>query len=169
MLQFSEDVLDELDPKKFNTSEEGYRRLVPAASNCRKALLSSCILGVKTCENLKSVLLTENSSLKILDLSNNDLQDSGVDLLSAGLKSSHCRLQILRLSGCMITKTGCCSLASALSSNPSHLKELDLTYNHPGEAGVKLLCARLEDPQCALSTLRLEHGGENRIKPGLKK
>ncbi|KAL7853122.1 hypothetical protein SRHO_G00189070 [Serrasalmus rhombeus] len=169
MLEISDEVLDELDPKKFNTSEEGYRRLVPAVSNCRKALLSSCSLGVKCCENLKSVLLAENSSLKELDLSNNDLQDSGVELLSAGLKSSHCKLKILRLSGCMITETGCCTLASALSSNPSHLIELDLTYNHPGEAGVKLLCARLEDPQCALSTLRLEHGGETRMKPGLKK
>uniref|UniRef100_A0A3B4C4D8 B30.2/SPRY domain-containing protein n=1 Tax=Pygocentrus nattereri TaxID=42514 RepID=A0A3B4C4D8_PYGNA len=164
MLEISDEVLDELDPKKFNTSEEGYRRLVLAASHCRKALL-----GVKCCENLKSVLLAENSSLKELDLSNNDLQDSGVELLSAGLKSSHCKLKILRLSGCMITETGCCSLASALSSNPSHLIELDLTYNDPGEAGVKLLCARLEDPQCALSTLRLEHGGETRMKPGLKK
>ncbi|KAL7846200.1 hypothetical protein AOLI_G00243920 [Acnodon oligacanthus] len=169
MLQVSDEVLDELDPKKFNTSVEGYRRLVPAVSNCRKALLSSCSLGIKACENLKSVLLAENSSLIELDLSNNDLQDSGVDLLSAGLKSSHCKLQILRLSGYMVTETACCSLASALNSNPSHLKELDLTYNHPGEAGVKLLSARLGDPQCALSTLRVEHGGEIRIKPGLKK
>ncbi|KAI4903271.1 hypothetical protein NFI96_006851 [Prochilodus magdalenae] len=54
----------------------------------------------------------------------------------------------------MITVKGCSSLASALSANPSHLKELDLTYNYPGESGVKLLSARLEDPQCALNTLR---------------
>ncbi|KAL6480974.1 hypothetical protein MHYP_G00090540 [Metynnis hypsauchen] len=286
MLQFSEEVLDELDTKKFNTSVEGYRRLVPAVSSCRKALLtgcnlelshcetvcsaltsansslqeldlsnndlqdsvellsgglkssncklqilrlsgcslgeeacenltsvlltensslkelglsnndlqdsgveklcaglksshcklqilrlSLCKLGEKGCEHLKSVLLTENSSLKELDLSNNDLQDSGVEKLCAGLKSSHCKLQILRLSGCMITEVGCCFLASALSSNPSHLNELDLTYNHPGEdsPGVKQLSSRLKDPQCALKTLRLEHGGEMRIKPGLKK
>uniref|UniRef100_A0A3B1JEN1 SPRY-associated domain-containing protein n=1 Tax=Astyanax mexicanus TaxID=7994 RepID=A0A3B1JEN1_ASTMX len=115
--------------------------------------LASCNLGVKTCENLESVLNLENSSLKELDLSNNDLQDSGVELLSAGLKSSQCKLQILRLSGCMITDKGCCSLASALISNPSHLKELDLTYNHPGESGMKLLSARLEDQHCKLEKL----------------
>uniref|UniRef100_A0A3B1IVM0 Stonustoxin subunit beta-like n=1 Tax=Astyanax mexicanus TaxID=7994 RepID=A0A3B1IVM0_ASTMX len=69
----------------------------------------------------------------------------------------------------MITDKGCCSLASALISNPSHLKELDLTYNHPGESGVKLLSARLEDPHCKLEKLGVEHGGKIRIKPGLKK
>ncbi|KAI4872538.1 hypothetical protein NFI96_006252 [Prochilodus magdalenae] len=53
----------------------------------------------------------------------------------------------------MITEKGCSSLASALSSNPSHLKELDLTYNHPEESGVNLLSARLEDPYCLLDTL----------------
>ncbi|KAI4905162.1 hypothetical protein NFI96_024918 [Prochilodus magdalenae] len=130
--------------------------------------LALCNLDDKVCENLESVLKLENS-LKELDLSNNDLQDPGVKLLSAGLTSSHCKLEILSLSGCMITENGCSSLASALNSSQSHLKELDLTYNHPGETGVKLLSARLEDPHCTLDTLKLEHGGENRIKPGLKK
>uniref|UniRef100_A0A3B1JSH7 NACHT domain-containing protein n=1 Tax=Astyanax mexicanus TaxID=7994 RepID=A0A3B1JSH7_ASTMX len=110
---------------------------------------------LKMSEALGSIINLENSSLKELDLSNNDLQDSRVGLLSAGLKSSHCKLQILRLSGCMITEKGCSYLASALILNPFHLKELDLTYNHPGESGVKLLSARLEDPHCRLELLRL--------------
>uniref|UniRef100_A0AAY5EST4 SPRY-associated domain-containing protein n=1 Tax=Electrophorus electricus TaxID=8005 RepID=A0AAY5EST4_ELEEL len=64
-------------------------------------------------------------------------------------------LLFYRLSGCGLNEESCCSsLASALRSNPSHLKELDLTYNHPGESGVKLLSARLADPHCRLDTLR---------------
>ncbi|XP_049333079.1 NACHT, LRR and PYD domains-containing protein 14-like isoform X2 [Astyanax mexicanus] len=165
----SEEELDEFNLSKYDPSEECFLRLLPVVKISRRAVLASCNIGVKTCENLESVLNLENSSLKELDLSNNDLQDSGVELLSVGLKSSHCKLQILRLSGCMITEKGCCALASALISNPSHLKVLDLTYNHPGESGVKLLSDRLEDPHCTLEKLRLEHGGKIRMKPGLKK
>lgn len=57
----------------------------------------------------------------------------------------------------MITEEGCVSLGSALSSKSSHLRELDLRYNQPGELGVKLLSAALEDPQWSLDTLR--YGG----------
>ena len=63
---------------------------------------------------------------------------------------------IFRLSGCLVTEEGCASLASALRSNPSHLRELDLSYNRPGDSGVKLLSAVLEDPHCSLDTLRYE-------------
>ncbi|CAL8376061.1 unnamed protein product [Arctogadus glacialis] len=69
----------------------------------------------------------------------------------------------------MVTQEGCASLASALSSNPSHLRELDLSYNHPGDSGVALLSAGLEDPRWRLDTLSVEHGGVWRMKPGLKK
>ncbi|XP_036942733.1 protein NLRC3-like [Acanthopagrus latus] len=139
--------------------------------NCKleSLRLADCNLSKKSCEALSAFLSTQSSSLRVLDLMNNDLQDSGVKLLSSGLKSPHCRLVSLRLSGCLITLEGCVSLASALSFNPFHLRELDLTYNHPGDSGVKELSVRLEDSQCRLDTLRLEHGGEQRLKPGLKK
>ncbi|XP_030212969.1 NLR family CARD domain-containing protein 3-like, partial [Gadus morhua] len=131
--------------------------------------LNGCHLSERCCEALASVLSSNSSSLRELDLSTNDLQDSGVKLLSAGLGSPHCTLETLRLSGCLITQEGCASLASALSSNPSHLRVLDLSYNHPGDSGVKLLSAGLEDPRWRLDTLSVEHGGVWRLKPALKK
>uniref|UniRef100_A0A3Q2UIC4 Uncharacterized protein n=1 Tax=Fundulus heteroclitus TaxID=8078 RepID=A0A3Q2UIC4_FUNHE len=63
-------------------------------------------------------------------------------------------LCVCSLSGCLVSEEGCASLKSALSSNPSHLKELDLRYNHPGDSGVKLLSAGLKDPRWRLEALR---------------
>ncbi|KAI4878319.1 hypothetical protein NFI96_009004 [Prochilodus magdalenae] len=165
----SEEDLDEFDLRKYDPSEECLLRMLPVIKASRKAILAGCNLTTTACEKLSSALQTPNSFLKELDLSNNDLQDSGVELLSAGLKSSHCKVETLRLSGCMITYVGCSSLASALKSNPSHLRELDLSYNHPGESGVKQLIDLLEDPHCALEKLQLDHRGEIRIKPGVQK
>uniref|UniRef100_A0A8C5FR28 SPRY-associated domain-containing protein n=1 Tax=Gadus morhua TaxID=8049 RepID=A0A8C5FR28_GADMO len=117
-------------------------------------MMNGCHLSERCCEALASVLSSNSSSLTELDLSTNDLQDSGVKLLSAGLGSPHCTLETLRLSGCLVTQEGCDFLASALSSNPSHLRELDLSYNHPGDSGAALLSAGLEDPLWRLDTLR---------------
>nr|WPK86719.1 NLRC3-like protein 139 [Sebastes schlegelii] len=153
MLQMSEEVLDELDLKKYNTSEEGRRRLIPAVRNCRKALLSGCGLSDTHCEVVASALKSNPSHLRELDLSDNYLQASGVNLLSAGLESPNCRLESLRLIDCKLSEISCASLASALKSNPYHLIELDLSNNDLQETGVKL-CGFLESPHCRLKTLR---------------
>ncbi|XP_036418220.1 NLR family CARD domain-containing protein 3-like [Colossoma macropomum] len=165
--------LKELDLSNNDLKETGVELLSAGLRNSHCNLetlkLAICNLTRKTCKNLAEALQSVNSSLKDLDLSNNDLQDSGVELLTAGLKNSHCTLDILRLSGCMITDVGCSSLASALKLNPSHLRELDLTYNHPGKSGLKLLSDLLQDPYCTLEKLKVDHAGKIRMKPGLKK
>ncbi|KAL4008328.1 hypothetical protein ACER0C_002180 [Sarotherodon galilaeus] len=167
MLQMSEEVLDEFDLQKYNTSERGRQRLIPAVRNCRKARLSHCDLSERSCEAIFSGLSSQSSNLRELDLSNNNLKDSGVKLLSKGM--THGTLETLSLSGCLITEEGCTSLASALSSNPSHLRELDLSYNHPGDSGMKLLSAGLKDPGWRLDTLRVEPAGVQWLRPGLRK
>ncbi|XP_034151335.1 NLR family CARD domain-containing protein 3-like [Esox lucius] len=227
VLLTSEGEIDVFDLKKYSTSEKGLLGLLPVVKTCRTALLSGCGIteegcaslvttlksnpshlkeldlsnnqpedsGVKKlsaliedpqcrletlrlsgcgiteegCASLVSALNSNPSHLKELDLSYNDLKDTGVEKLSVLLKDPQCRLETLRLSGCLVTKEGCASLVSALKSNPSHLKELDLSYNHPGDLGVRLLSAGLEDPHWRLEKLNMHHGGEWRLKSGPKK
>ncbi|XP_054472287.1 protein NLRC3-like [Anoplopoma fimbria] len=161
ILLSSQKDLDVFDLKKFSASEDGLLRLLPVVKASKTALLGGCKLSRKSCEALASAFITKNCSLTELDLSNNDLQDSGVKMLSAGLRSPHCRLEVLKLSGCQVTEKGCTFLASALMSNPSHLRELDLSFNHPEDSGVKLL----NDPDWKLETLKIDHCGKCRLKP----
>ncbi|KAK6291490.1 hypothetical protein J4Q44_G00382560 [Coregonus suidteri] len=165
--------LRELDLSNNDLKDSGVKLLSAGLGNPHCKLetlrLSGCLVTEEGCASLVSALKSNPSHLRELALSNNDLKDSGVKLLSAGLGNPHCKLETLRLSGCLVTEEGCASLVSALKSNPSHLRELDLSYNHPGDSGVRLLSAGLEDPHCRLEKLNVEHGGEYTMKPGLRK
>ncbi|XP_078124809.1 LOW QUALITY PROTEIN: uncharacterized protein LOC144529551 [Sander vitreus] len=155
ILLSSEEELDVFDLKKYSASEETLLRLLPVVKASNKALLSGCKLSERSYEALSSVISSQSSSLRELDLSNNDLQDSGVKQLSAGLKSPHCRLETLRLSGCNLSETSCEALSSFLISQSSSLEELDLSNNDLQDSGVKQLSAGLKSPHCRLETLRL--------------
>ncbi|XP_029292441.1 uncharacterized protein LOC115011403 isoform X3 [Cottoperca gobio] len=171
VLLTSDEKLDVFDLKKYLKSETVLLGMLPVVKVSQVALLSWCELSEESCRGLSSSVLSSPScNLKELDLSHNDLQDSGVQMLADGLQSPYCKLDILKLSGCQVTENGCKFLASALmSKTTSSLKQLDLSYNHPGANGMRLLSDIAADPNRSLKTLCLDHCGAHRIKPGLKK
>ncbi|XP_073719059.1 protein NLRC3 [Misgurnus anguillicaudatus] len=68
-----------------------------------------------------------------------------------------CESRSVQLSSCNITAEGCAVLASALRSNPSRLRELNLAGNNLGDSGVNLISAVLENPDCKLEKLKISH------------
>ncbi|XP_059210215.1 protein NLRC3-like isoform X2 [Centropristis striata] len=169
MLQVSKNDLDVLNLKNFNTSDEGRRRLIPAVRVSRTAILADCKVTEEWVKYLAFGLNFPYLPLRHLDLSNNDLKDSGVKLFCGGLSSQCCRLETLSLSGCQVTEDGCAPLVSALQSNPSHLIEMDLSYNNLGDSGKKMLTELREDPKYKLRNLKVDHDGSQRMTPGFKK
>ncbi|XP_023817763.1 NACHT, LRR and PYD domains-containing protein 12-like [Oryzias latipes] len=156
ILLSSEEDLEEFELQKYSGLEEALLRLLPVIKASNKALLRECNLSERSCAALSSVLSSQSSRLRVLDLSFNNLQDLGVELLSAGLESPDCKLETLRLTDCSLSEISCVVLRSSLKKNPSNLTELDLSENkNLQDSGFLHLCGFLESPDCRLQTLRL--------------
>ncbi|XP_034072326.1 protein NLRC3-like isoform X4 [Gymnodraco acuticeps] len=151
--------LRDLDLSQNPLKDPGVERLSSGlkSPNCRlEALrLSGCRLSKISCSALISALKS-NLHLRDLDLSQNALKDSG-ELLRDLLEGPDCRLQTLRLWGCSLTEISCSALASALKSDSSHLRDLDLSQNALKDPGVELLSSGLQSPNCRLEALRLRN------------
>ncbi|KAG5277777.1 hypothetical protein AALO_G00091270 [Alosa alosa] len=116
--------------------------------NCKleELQLMRCNLTEKSCSHLASALTSHSSSLRLLDLSDNDLLDSGF-----GLNIMFCTW----LTNCKLTEKSCSYLVSALTSHSSSLRQLNLRANNLRKSTVEQLSALVEDPHCKLEKLEL--------------
>ncbi|KAL7853399.1 hypothetical protein AOLI_G00202430 [Acnodon oligacanthus] len=150
-----QEELEVFDLKKFIRSDECLKKLLPVVETAKIALLNDCELTETSYSALVKPLSSESSKLIELDLSNNDLLDSGLKLLSAGLSCEICKLEELRINNCGLTEASCEVMATIFSSEHSTLKSLELSKNKLQDSGVQLLSAGLEKPQVKLESLRL--------------
>ncbi|XP_051991766.1 NACHT, LRR and PYD domains-containing protein 3-like isoform X3 [Xyrauchen texanus] len=101
------------------------------------------------------VLLTSEQKMDTFDLKQfigaQNKADEVLQYLLPVIKES----RSVQLSVCGVTDEGCVALTSALTSNPSHLKELNLSDNKLRDSGVKLLSDGLKNPHCKLEKLEL--------------
>ncbi|XP_059411534.1 NACHT, LRR and PYD domains-containing protein 1b allele 2-like isoform X5 [Carassius carassius] len=157
VLLTSEQKMDEFNLKQFigaqNTADEVLQKLLPVIKESRLVQLYDCGVTDEGCAALASALRSNPSQLRVLNLSANKLGASSVNLLSDLLKDPHSKLKILWLSDCGVTDEGCAALGLALRSNPSHLRELNLTGNKLGPSGVNLFSNLKDDPHYKLETL----------------
>ncbi|XP_026135193.1 NACHT, LRR and PYD domains-containing protein 14-like [Carassius auratus] len=135
--------------------------------------LKNCGVTEASCVYMSKALSLNPSHLKVLDLSWNNIGDSGVKHLCAAVVKIHCALETIRLDKCGMTERSCTALASALSSKTCSLTHLDLSINDLQDSGVKKLSAGLQNPHCTLEKLRLSkcnitHEGVTALTEALK-
>ncbi|KAM7393587.1 hypothetical protein PAMP_020446 [Pampus punctatissimus] len=139
-------------------------------SQLTKLEMYHCGLTQLSCASIGETLKLEHSSLVELNLSNNNLEDSGFALICAGMYA-WCRLEKLNISRCGITDVSSFYLAKVLCSvsqlysglmqqtewQAVELKDLDLSMNCITDKGVKDIAAGLKNPYSHLKTLNLSH------------
>uniref|UniRef100_A0A3Q3NEN6 NACHT domain-containing protein n=1 Tax=Mastacembelus armatus TaxID=205130 RepID=A0A3Q3NEN6_9TELE len=154
--------LRELDLSANEFQEAGVKVL--CAGLCSPHCKLETLRSELSCTDLASVLSAGSSNLKNLDLSNNNLNNSGVSLLTPGLRSPHCRLETLRLAQSSEAKILTAVVQATLielqevnlmlNSNSSNLKELILSGNDLQDSEVKVLSVGLASQYCKLKTIK---------------
>ncbi|KAL2096315.1 hypothetical protein ACEWY4_008463 [Coilia grayii] len=122
----------EMDQTELLSPDEVLQKLMPSDvfKSSKSAIMQFCPLTEKSCSYLAADLTSHSSSLRQLQLMNNHLQDSGVELLCSALCHPNCKLEKLQLDNCPLTEKSCSYLASVLTSHSSSLTQLQLTRTY---------------------------------------
>ncbi|XP_039540925.1 NACHT, LRR and PYD domains-containing protein 3-like isoform X6 [Pimephales promelas] len=154
--------LIELDLRGNDHGESGVKQLSDLLQdpNCQlKTLRFLSPAADEACQYVTGIVGKNPLLMRELNLSERELGDTRVNQIAALLQDKHCKLNTLNLDSCSITEEQSLILTSALKSNPSHLRHLDLSENKLGDLGVNHLCDVLKDSHCKLERLSLKDCG----------
>uniref|UniRef100_A0AAY4CEP7 NACHT domain-containing protein n=1 Tax=Denticeps clupeoides TaxID=299321 RepID=A0AAY4CEP7_9TELE len=158
-LKSANSPLRELDMSSNHLGDRGVEVLFSALTNphCKLETLRLACCGLsEMSESVSMALQSSNSCLRELDLSYNQLKDSGAHMFAQIFSHPQCKLEKLRLAACKLT-VACCSSAPLFLS--PHLTELDLSYNHLQDSGALQIFSALKESNSRLETLRLAYCG----------
>ncbi|XP_038843298.1 NACHT, LRR and PYD domains-containing protein 3-like, partial [Salvelinus namaycush] len=124
-------------------------------TSLRSGTLSETELKPDQCSALAYLLLMSEEVLEEFDLKTYNTSEKGYQRLLPVVKT--CKRALL--DGCKLTYKSCETLASALQTPNSPLRELDLSNNDLEDRGMKLLCVGLTSPLCNIQTLVLGQCG----------
>ncbi|XP_077077436.1 NLR family CARD domain-containing protein 3-like isoform X4 [Siphateles boraxobius] len=147
--------LIELDLTGNNPGESGVKELNDLLQDpdCQLSTLRFLSpVAYEACQYVTGIVGKNPLLTRELNLSKRELGDTRVNQIAALLQDKHCKLNTLT---CSITEKQSLILTSALKSNPSHLRYLDLSESELGDSGVKNLSDLLMNPQCKLEKLQL--------------
>uniref|UniRef100_A0A8C2CEX2 NACHT domain-containing protein n=1 Tax=Cyprinus carpio TaxID=7962 RepID=A0A8C2CEX2_CYPCA len=130
----SDEELDEFNLSKYDQSEECLLRLLPVVETSRKA------------ESVYLIYIIQYILFSFCRINNNSQTVQYKQILYC---IDHCYVLFSYI------KKSCLALTSALSSNFTSLRELNLSNNNLEDSGMKHLSTGLKNPQCKLETLKI--------------
>ncbi|XP_067270515.1 NACHT, LRR and PYD domains-containing protein 12 isoform X1 [Pseudorasbora parva] len=116
-----------------------------------------CELTGSCCPSLAAALQSENCCLTELDVSMNDLGQSGAMHICQALMAPACTLEKLDLSSCEMTKENFRALGSVLTSGTSRLINLSLGWNNMSDNEAKYMWQALKHKNCKLQHLDMDN------------
>ncbi|XP_056121207.1 NACHT, LRR and PYD domains-containing protein 12 [Rhinichthys klamathensis goyatoka] len=148
-----------LDLSCNSLKDDGIELILQALQKRRLNTLkvSDCELTGSCCPSLAAALQSENCCLTELDVSVNDLGQSGGMQICEALMAPKCTLEILGLSGCELTEEVFRALGSILTSGGSRLTSLSVGANNVGDTAAKHMWEALRHKNCKLQHLDLEN------------